>query len=150
MLRDCNTPATRPSCSLEPVPGRIPHPSSYKDYKAGESQEEIITSDSGDINWRVNSDLSDPNHKEGAADNPDIPGSDDKELSELGDQASDSGTLSDQIKLFPINCERAKYIEVISELSELFGFAIRTYILVIMLHDVSLNTLPSIIHHRFI
>ena len=117
MLRDCNTPATRHSCSLEPVPGRIPHPSSYKDYKAGESQEEIIASDSGDINWRVNSDLSDPNHEEGAADNPDIPGSDDKEFSELGDQASDSGTLSDQIKLFPINCERAKYIEVISELS---------------------------------
>ena len=113
MLRDCNTPATRPSCSLEPVPGRIPHPSSYKDYKAGE----IITNDSGDINWRVNSDLSDPNHEEGAADNPDTPGSDDKEHSESGDQASDSGTLSDQIKLFPINCERAKYIEVISQLS---------------------------------
>mgnify|MGYP001283524601 CR=1 FL=1 len=113
MLRDCNTPATRPSCSPEPVPGQTPHPSSYK---AGERPEEI-TRDSADINWRVNSDLSDPNHEEGAADNPDTPGSDDKELRESGDEAPESGTLSDQIKLFPINCERAKYIEVMSELS---------------------------------
>ena len=109
MLRDCNTPATRPSCSPEPVPGQTPHPSSSK---AGERPEEI-TRDS-DINWRVNSDLSDPNHEEGAADNPDTPGSDDKELRESGDEAPESGTLSDQIKLFPINCERAKYIEVMS------------------------------------
>ena len=119
LLRDCNTPATRPSCSPEPVPGQTPHPSSSK---AGERPEEIITSDSDDNDWRVNSDLSDPHHEEGAGDNPDTPGSDDKELRDSGDEAPDSRTLSDQILLFPINCERAKYIEVISELSELFGF----------------------------
>lgn len=113
MLRDCTAPATRLSCSLEPVPGRTRHPSSkHNSLKAGEEPEEISTSDydSGDRNLRVDrvsSDLSDPGHDQGADDRPDT--SEDRELSE----ASDPGTLSDQIRLLPINCERAKYIEVI-------------------------------------
>ena len=105
MLRDCTAPATRLSCSLEPVPGRTRHPSSkHNSLKAGEEPEEISTSDydSGDRNLRVDrvsSDLSDPGHDQGADDRPDT--------------SEDPGTLSDQIRLLPINCERAKYIEVI-------------------------------------
>lgn len=92
VLRDCTAPATRLSCSLEPVPGRTRHPSSkHNSLKAGEEPEEISTSDydSGDRNLRVDrvsSDLSDPGHDQGADDRPD--------------------TSED-------NCERAKYIEVI-------------------------------------
>ena len=69
--------------------------------------------DSRDENWRVdrvNSDLSDPDHEQGAADTTDSPDCGDRGESS-GDEL-DSGALSDQINLFPINCERAKYIEV--------------------------------------
>ena len=115
MLRDCTAPATRLSCSLEPVPGRTRHPSSkHNSLKAGDSPEEIFTSDydSGDRNLRVDrvsSDLSDPSHDQGADGSPDTLDSEDIEIRE----ALDPGTLSEQIKLLPINCERAKYIEVI-------------------------------------
>ncbi len=111
MLRDCTAPATRLSRSLEPVPGRTRHPSSkHNSLQAGESPEEIYTSDydCGDRNSRVDrvsSDLSDPGHD----DSPDTLDSEDREIR----VSSDAGTLSEQIKLLPISCERAKYIEVI-------------------------------------
>ena len=119
VLRDCTTLATRLSCSLEPVPGRTQHPSSkLHSYNAGERTEEIVKSDydSSDTNCRferVDSDKSDPDHRQGAADNPDNPKCEDRERSESGEETSDQGTLSEQTELFPINCERAKYIEVI-------------------------------------
>ena len=119
VLRDCTTLATRLSCSLEPVPGRTQHPSSkLHSYNAGERPKEIVKSDydSSDTNCRferVDSDKSDPDHRQGAADNPDNPKCEDRERSESGEETSDQGTLSEQTELFPINCERAKYIEVI-------------------------------------
>ena len=118
VLRDCTTPATRLSCSLEPVPGRTQHPSSkLHSYNAGERPEEIVKSDydSSDTNCRferVDSDKSDPDHRQGAADNPDNPEWEDRGRSESGAETSDPGTLSEQTELFPINRERAKYIEV--------------------------------------
>ena len=119
MLRDCTTPATRLSCSFEPVPGWTQHPSSkLHSYNAGERAEEILKSDydSGVTNCRferVDSDKSDPDHRRGTADNPDNTEWEDRGRSESGAETLDPGSLSEQTQLFPINCERAKYIEVI-------------------------------------
>ena len=142
VLRDCTAPATRLSCSLEPVPGRTRHPSSkHNSLQAGESPEEISTSDydCGDRNSRVDrvsSDLSDPGHDQGADNSPDTLDSEDREIRE----ASDAGTLSEQIKLLPISCERAKYIEVI-QLRVRFAFEIdsvsHSHFLYSILNDIA-------------
>ena len=113
MLIDCTT-ASSSSCSLEPVPGESLHQSSRSDQNKirGTLTSDHVSSDhdSGDNYSRVNSvnsEQSEPNHGEGAADSPDT-----------DNTVLDSGTFSEdeRTNLIPINCERAKYIEVIHNL----------------------------------
>ena len=113
MLIDCTT-ASSSSCSLEPVPGESLHQSSRSDQNKirGTVTSDHVSSDhdSGDNYSRVNSvnsEQSEPNHGEGAADSPDTE-----------DTVLDSGTFSEdeRTNLIPISCERAKYIEVTNNL----------------------------------
>ena len=109
MLIDCTT-ASSSSCSLEPVPGESLHQSSRSDQNKIRG---TVTSDHDYYNDNysransVNSEQSEPNHGEGAADSPDT-----------DNTVLDSGTFSEdeRTNLIPISCERAKYIEVINHL----------------------------------